>query len=466
MDKNRRYFEELCDRAFLIQSWKSVRANRGAAGVDQVSVYEYERNLVANIDDLRARLRDGRYIPMPFVHFKLRKANGKTRSLGIATVEDRIVSRALHDLLERIWEPAFMACSYGFRPGRNVEMAVKHVLDYRAAGDCFVVDADIADCFGSLDHELVLGLIAQRIRDKRLLGLIRLVLASGQASPALERGSALLSERVADFAASAVGGAVNDAMTGMLGESGYGYAAYDSHPAIGDPGSSTDSAAELRGAARREACKRLGRDALLLGLTYVGRSRRLLSPASLALTGAAVLATAAYPAATRLVRNTLGRRSGSAGAMQGSALSPLLANIVLHEFDQAMIRAGFHLVRYADDWVVTCRDAESAERALDFAARKLAELRLAVNPEKTRIIRFEQGLEFLGYRFDQFQLTATPAPTSTQRPISALWREAPAAAAEARRKLAPIVARASEAARQTAGKVADLFKRDGRDRKD
>jgi hypothetical protein len=91
--------------------------------------------------------------------------------------------------------------------------------------------------------------------------------------------------------------------------------------------SSSETAAELSKAARREAYKRLGRDALLLGLTYVGRSRRLLSPASLALTGAAVLATAAYPKAAQFVRKHWGRRSSGVGAVQGLALSPMLMNI-------------------------------------------------------------------------------------------------------------------------------------------
>ena len=147
MDNKHRYFEQLCDPAFLLHAWKQVRANRGAAGVDQVTVFEYERDLAANINDLAARLRDGGYLPMPFVRFQMQKANGKTRTLGIGTVEDRIISRALYNLLEHIWEPVMLDCSFGFRPNRNAEMAVKRVLDYRAAGDCYVVDADLEDAF-------------------------------------------------------------------------------------------------------------------------------------------------------------------------------------------------------------------------------------------------------------------------------------------------------------------------------
>ncbi len=418
MDKKNRFYEQLCDPPFLLQAWKRVRANRGVAGVDQVSVYGYEQNLGPNIADLATRLRDGRYIPMPFVHFEMEKANGRMRTLGIATVEDRIVARALYDLLEHIWEPSFCDCSYGFRPDRNVEMAVKRVLDYRAAGDCYIVDADLADAFGSLDHELVMGLIGRRIRDKRLLGLIRLVLA-GQGDPAEAPPEPPIFDRVADFAT----GAVNDAMTHMLGQGGYGYPGYATYPISDDPfvpTSANETVVELRKAARREALKGLGRNAFLIGLSCIGRNRRFLSPSSLALTGAAVLATAAYPKAARLIRKHWSAGANGVGAVQGSALSPLLLNIVLHELDLEMQRAGCHFVRYADDWVVTTRDEESARKALDFATRKLAGLRLCVNPEKTRIIRFEQGLEFLGYKFDPFLLTATPPPASTQQPIGAM----------------------------------------------
>jgi retron-type reverse transcriptase len=467
--KQQRYFEQLCELPSLMQAWKQVRANRGAAGVDQISVYEYERELLANLGELAARLREGRYWPMPLVQFQVQKANGKQRTLGNATVEDKIVGRALYDLLERVWEPVFLTCSYGFRPQRNVELAVKAVLDYRAAGDGFVVDADVADAFGSLDHEIVLGLISQRLRDKRLLGLIRLVLAAGvgcETGAARDGNAVPLGERVADMATGAVNDALSQLLGGGVGESyGAGYLPY--HTYAGEPAarSPAEAAAELRKAARQEAYKRLGRDALLLGLTYAGRSRRLLSPTSLALTGAAVLATAAYPKAAAFVRQRWGTARGASGvgAVQGSPLSPMLLNIVLHEFDVAMLRAGFHLVRYADDWVVTARDAESAQRALAFAGRKLDELRLQLNPEKTRILRFEQGLEFLGYRFDRFQLTAAPPPASTQQPVRVLLNEAAMAWRErAAPALSGLGKQALDKGRAGLNRAADLVRRRGK----
>lgn len=470
MDKKHRYFEELCEPVFLLQAWKHVRACKGAAGADEVTLAEYERELLGNLADLAVRLREERYYPLPMLRFNLQKENGKARALGLFTVEDRIVMRAMSDLLTRLWEPAFLNCSYGFRPGRNTELAVKQVLEYRRAGDEFVVDADVADCFGSLDHAVVLNLVGRRVRDNRALRLIRmwLTLTPQSAAEALgEAGAADWFDRVSEVAV----GLANDAVSQMLHGGGYGGSYGSGYAGYGagyggyaplEPVAVAPSSEELQRAARKEAFKRLGKDAALLGLTYLGRSRLrsswMLSPVGLAVTGATVLAGAAYPAANRWWRARQGN-SAEKGAVQGSPLSPLLANIVLHEFDLALTGAGYRLVRFADDFVVTCRDAASAERALDFAARKLAQLHLRLHPEKTRVVAFTQGLVFLGYKFDQFQLTATPAPAATQLPIRLRWREAPAALKELQEKARPAVTQAWGQAKAGAARVAEVFRR-------
>lgn len=467
MDKKRQYFEELCRPESLMRAWRSVRRNHGAAGIDLVTLAEFERDLTSNLDDLSARLRAGSYFPMPLRRFEMEKADGKRRSLGIFTVEDRVAQRAAFELLEPLWEPSFLECSYGFRPARNAEMAVKQVLDYRAAGDGWVADADIADCFGSLDHEIVMNAVGQRVRDKRLLNLIRMWLSAGQVfgradTPASEQ--APLIERLGDYAT----GSVNEAVNYLLDERGYGsgYRGYNPYPQdSGEEDELANPVAASRKAARREAYKRLGRDLALLGVTFIGRRGRLFSPITIALAGAAAVATAAYPAASRYLKRQLGSGiNDGRGAVQGSALSPLLCNIVLHEFDVAMRRAGYHLVRYADDWVVICRSEQEARQALEFAARRLAALRLQLNPDKTRIIRFEQGLEFLGYKFDRFLLTATPAPTSTQPPIKLLGQPA-SALGELRDKAGPKLKllghQVAEQAKDRASRIGKLFKRAG-----
>jgi RNA-directed DNA polymerase len=458
MHKKLTPFDLLCNPDQLLRAWRQVRRNQGAPGIDMVTIAEFESELLVNLEDLAARLQNGGYFPMPLRRFEMQKANGRMRSLGIFTVEDRIVQRAALDLLEPLWEPSFLECSYGFRPGRNVEMAVKQVLDYRAAGDGWLVDADILDCFGSLEHEVIMNAVSARVRDKRMLNLLRMWLTAGQIFTKNEQtdaDDAPLMEKLGDYAT----GSVNEAINYLLDERGYGggYGVYNSYQ-LGDESGSVpapDRVAEARKAARREAYKRLGRDLALLGVTFFGRRSRVLSPLTLVVTGAAALATAAYPAATRYLRE---RRQSQTGAVQGSALSTLLCNIVLHEFDVALTRAGYHLVRYADDLVITCGGEQEAREALAFAARRLAALRLQVNSDKTRIIRFEQGLEFLGYKFDPFLLTAKPAATSTQQPIK-LLREAPAALGDLRDKAGPKLAQLAQQAKGQAARVSKLFKK-------
>src|SRR5574341_1483138 len=183
-------FDSLCETTTLLKAARQVRENGGAAGVDQVTIAEYWRDLMGNLRDLGRRLREGGYYPMPLRRFELQKSDGRLRQLGIFTVEDRIEQRAAFNVLEPLWEPSFLGCSYGFRPARNAEMAVKRALEYRAAGENYVVDADIADCFSSLDHELVMNLVRLRVRDNRMLSLIRMWLAAGQALPTSNNGSA------------------------------------------------------------------------------------------------------------------------------------------------------------------------------------------------------------------------------------------------------------------------------------
>jgi hypothetical protein len=167
-----------------------------------------------------------------------------------------------------------------------------------------------------------------------------------------------------------------------------------------------------------------------------------MSPTALALTGAAVLTAAAAPAVTRAARRYFNPEENRLfGIVQGGALSPLLCNLYLHEFDVALTRAGLHLVRYADDFVIACRDEAAARRAQETAAQKLAELRLRLHPHKTRLVRVDEGLEFLGYRFAQFENTATPISPKDTAPVVTVL-------AQARAVVAPPVARLSEQARE------------------
>lgn len=448
-------FEAVCDPANLMSAWKQVRANKGAAGVDLVTITNFERQLQSNLITLSGKLLDGRYYPMPARKFEMKKSNGGTRTLAILTVEDRIVQRAMLNVLEPFFEPVFSPVSYGFRPGRNVQMAVEKLLEYRASGNVYVLGGDITDLFGSLDHDLLMEQVAVRIRDKRVLGLLRMWLDCGQLLPkeevATDDGRSL-TERLGDYAT----GAVNSAVGNLMEEhSGYGYGQYGSYPQGqfygAAPTSPMDESAmeEMRRRARNESLKRLGRDGALFLLTSATKVRRYVSPLTLTIAGATVLAAAAYPMASRLVRDKWMRRGGT-GTLQGGSLSPLLANIYLHPFDQALQRHGAHLARYADDFVIAARDEPSAHAALELAARELQRLRLTLHPAKTWIRRFDQNIEWLGYRFHPHLVAAAPAPEDERLPLATWWRGAKDAIRQAPAHITPAASRLGERAKAEA----------------
>jgi group II intron reverse transcriptase/maturase len=153
---------------------------RAAPGVDGVTWQEYERDLVANLRDLHARVQSGRYRASPSRRVHIPKADGRQRPLGIASLEDKVVQRALADVLNAVYEADFAGFSYGFRPGRGPHDA----LDALAAGICgqkvnWVLDADIRDFFGSLDRGWLGRFLRHRIADERVLRLIGKWLAAG-----------------------------------------------------------------------------------------------------------------------------------------------------------------------------------------------------------------------------------------------------------------------------------------------
>ena len=166
--------------------------------------------------------------------------------------------------------------------------------------------------------------------------------------------------------------------------------------------------------ARKEALKRLGKDGILLLLTYsnhLPKLKRFLTPRTLIITGAVGLALSAYPIASYVLKNR--QRASKIGIIQGSPLSPLLSNIYLHEFDKAMLKDGFNLVRFADDWVIMCPNESIANEALESARNRLGTLRLRLHPEKTKILYFDDGFKFLGHNFGKFQSDKTQPRNSS-----------------------------------------------------
>jgi len=173
-------YDHLCRSDVLQEAWRRVRRNRGAAGVDSQSIRDVEQYGVERfLEELGAVLRAGEYRATVVRRKYIPKADGKQRPLGIPTVRDRVVQMAAKLMLEPVFEADFLPCSYGFRPKRNATMALETLRTLGAKGGHHVLDADIRDYFGSIDHEKLLLLVHRRISDRRILKLLRQWLEAG-----------------------------------------------------------------------------------------------------------------------------------------------------------------------------------------------------------------------------------------------------------------------------------------------
>lgn len=263
----------------LYIAWEKVKANKGAGGVDRVSIEAFEQKLDANLREIHRLLYEDKYIPQPVRRVWLPKPNGDKRPLGIPTIRDRVAQQALLNRLSNIFEPKFLDCSFGFRPNRSTHQAIQGVEDYLRGGYEWIVEVDIEKFFDSVDRSILLDLVNEEITDGRVLRLIRSFLEAGVMEE-MKVGQAL------------------------------------------------------------------------------------------------------------------------SGTPQGGVISPLLANIYLHPFDEMMTQEGFRIIRYADDVVVLCRTKNEAEAALNKIREVLeTRLKLKLSTQKTRVVHKTQGFEFLGYYF-------------------------------------------------------------------
>jgi RNA-directed DNA polymerase len=175
----RHLMEEVASSANLNLAYKRVKANRGAAGVDDMSVAELLPWIAANRKGLIASLMSGSYQPKTVRGVEIPKPGGGVRQLGIPTVVDRLVQQAILQVLEPILDPAFSSSSFGFRPGRSAHQALAQARQYVADGRSIVVDIDLEKFFDRVNHDVLMARLARRIGDKRLLRIARAFLNAG-----------------------------------------------------------------------------------------------------------------------------------------------------------------------------------------------------------------------------------------------------------------------------------------------
>ncbi len=273
--------DKVCALPTLRQAFARVKANQGAAGVDHVTVAEFEHHLEANLEKLARGLREGSYRPQAIRRHWIRKLGSKEkRPLGIPTVRDRVVQTALRAVLEPIFERDFAAQSYGFRPNRGCKDALRRVDTLLQTGYNWVVDADLKSYFDTIPHAALIDRVQVKVADGRVL----------------ERLEAFLTQKVMETA------------EGWTPEE---------------------------------------------------------------------------------------------GTPQGAVVSPLLSNIYLNPLNQQMAKPGYEMIRYADNFVILCRDEAEARAAWAGVQAWTASAGLTLHPTKTRIVdaRLPGGFDFLGYHF-------------------------------------------------------------------
>lgn len=272
-------YTQLCADENLLRAWRAVRRLSEAPGLDGMTAALFESRSFVLLKKLQSDLLKFKYAPQPVKRIFMRREVGPPRPLGIPTFADRIVQRALVQILIPLFEPHFDDCSHAYRTGRSPQTALAQARDHAMGGRPWVVKIDLADCFGNIPHRPLLRAANRRIHDFAVRKLLKRFLAV---------------EVV------------------------------------------TQSNSGLRQVSKQQ------------------------------------------------------------GLLQGSPLSPLLANIYLDAFDQEARRQGLRFVRYGDDIAIFAATRPDADDALDAAARILEKLRLPLNREKTKLHHLSRGFQYLG----------------------------------------------------------------------
>ena len=393
---------QLCQPETLHAAWRKVRANKGGPGSDGMTIQQFEANLTKHLRQLSRELTEERYYPLPVQKFRIKKSNGGARELSVLTLKDRIVQRAVCDLIAPMYEAKFLDCSFAYRPNRGVPHAIAQAVALRAEGYTWAVHADIENFFDRMDTQILMRFLRASMKEPLILRLIQMWLDMGGVlqPPQFPTWGTHLENTVHH-----IGEGVENIITQILHRPpNFGHTNAYQHTLTEDEWSVDESESATTGEpltrTGKELLTNLGRDGLLLLLANAKHLWKPLAGKQLLFIAPAVVAALAAPTVASIVKERMSRPR-KIGILQGSPLSPLLANIYLHPFDKAMTRAGIRLVRYADDLLLLCRNESRACHAHQEAQRHLASLKLALNPKKTEIAEFNTGIEFLGHIFDR-----------------------------------------------------------------
>lgn len=183
--------EKILSEENLQKAIRKVKKNKGAPGVDKMTVQEVEEWFNQYKEDLISKILNKQYKPMPVKRVYIPKPNGKQRPLGIPTVVDRVIQQAMLQVLSEIYEPIFSDHSYGFRPNRSAHMAMEEVLGYLNDGYEWIVDLDIEKFFDTVNHDKLISILRERVNDSKTLHLIRAYLQAGILDKGLVRSSTI-----------------------------------------------------------------------------------------------------------------------------------------------------------------------------------------------------------------------------------------------------------------------------------
>jgi len=178
-DPNENLLERVLSRNNVQKAWKRVKANKGAPGIDRMSIEGFPEFARAQWDNIRDSLMAGTYQPSPVKRVEIPKPTSGTRPLGIPTVLDRLIQQAMYQVMMPSVDPDFSEFSFGFRPGRSAHDAVQKVREYIRKGYRIAVDMDLSKFFDTVNHDVLMHRVARKIRDKRILCLIGKYLRAG-----------------------------------------------------------------------------------------------------------------------------------------------------------------------------------------------------------------------------------------------------------------------------------------------